>query len=83
MKDFAIRTLAWLFLIYYFFYALAGYGYSLKREKYDSLLGKELILCGDTLMITNYTWSKGIFHLSSGAQIEENLAIDLYNYQNN
>lgn len=66
-----------------FFYALAGYGYSLKREKYDSLLGKELVLSGDTVMITDYTWSKGIFYLSSGAQIEEDLAIDLYNYQNN
>ena len=83
MKDFAIGALAWMFLIYYFFYALAGLGYSHRREKYDGLLGKELVVCGDTVMITDYTWSKGTFHLSSGAQIEENLAMELYNHQNN
>lgn len=66
-----------------FFYALAGYGYSLKREKYDNLLGKELVVCGDTIMITDYSWRKGTFYLSSGAQIEDSLAMELYNHQNN
>lgn len=83
MKDFAVGALAWMFLIYYFFYALAGLGYSHRSEKYEGLLGKELVVCGDTVMITDYTWSEGTFHLSSGAQIEENLAMELYNHQNN
>lgn len=83
MKDFAVGALAWIFLIYYFFYVLAGAGYSSNKEKYDCLLGKELVLCGDTVMITNYTWSQGIFHLSTGAQIEGNLAMEIYNSQNN
>ena len=85
MKDFAVGALAWIFLIYYFFFALGriGYSYSHRREKYEGLLGKELVVCGDTVMITDHTWIKGTFHLSSGAQIEENLAMELYIHQNN
>lgn len=83
MKDFAIGALAWMFLLYYFFYVLGALGYSHRKEKYDSLLGKELVVCGDTIMITDYSWRKGTFYLSSGAQIEDSLAMELYNHQNN
>ena len=80
MKDFAIGALAWIFLISYF---LAVYGYSLNGEKYERFLGKELILCGDTVMITDFSWRKSIYYLNNGARIEKKLAVEIYNSQNN